>query len=136
MATKKNITINVDGEFIDVEIVEAPADFAPAVMARVTALDLYKSSKFKLADILIFVPFVIFVAVIFVAASVAFFGPEGFEPIADWLRSAAASFASFFADMPMQLMMWLSVGFLTVFAALVTLQVGLTHPAHHRRIGE
>jgi len=70
--------------FDSVELVETPADFAPAVMAQISSLNLYAPKQLrqlKMLDKLIFIPFALLFATLSASIGLAFFG----IPLVSWL---------------------------------------------------
>jgi hypothetical protein len=141
--------------FNEMEIVEAPADFAAKVMERVTALDLYWSArvpavssdsdvKGQIIDGFISVAWVLLVFGLFGAAALTFFGTEiltwlegaglygltsVLAPLADSLGYFAASFSQFadnaLVGLSRQSMILYSLSLLLVFVVLVVLQINM-----------
>jgi len=103
--------------FDNMEIVEAPADFAPAVMAQVSSLNLYApkvSARVKILDKLVFVPFVLLFIAAFGTVALAFFA----NPISIWLYEAGFYSLSTTAET-------ISAGILSTTTAISDLVSGL-----------
>ncbi|MDR2167959.1 MAG: hypothetical protein LBE35_08960 [Clostridiales bacterium] len=140
--------------FDDMEIVEAPADFAPAIMAKVAALNLYNSpKKGRILDGLIFGAWAILALGLFGGAALALFGAEiltwlqgaglyglsdALSPVITAMSAGLSSIGAFFGNLgewSHQTMILYSIAFLLVFVALVALQFGLSPKAKLRRSG-
>ncbi|MCL2169853.1 MAG: hypothetical protein FWB74_07505, partial [Defluviitaleaceae bacterium] len=142
---------------MEMEIVEAPEGFAPAVMAKVAALDLYapkKSKKAKVLDSLILLPFALLVVVIFGGTALAVFGngilswaygaglyeiyavlTPGVELTASILTSIGDFFARLGGVSHTALVVY-GASFLVIFAALVALQISINTPSKMRAVAK
>jgi len=140
--------------FNNMEIVEAPADFAPAVMAKIATLNLYApkkgSIKERLVDVSIFAAWFILITILFGGIVFAIFGTQitewteaqGFEtlanimlPIADAMAGVAANIAQFASGLGTWsdgAMIIYSIAFFVLFALLVLAQMYIA-PKHKRQ---
>lgn len=135
------------------EIIEAPADFAPAVMRKVVELNLY-APKARVADALLFAAWTALIAVLAGGVALAFFGVQfvtwlsemGLYGIANFVAPVvsvashiAASIGHFFTSLGYwshQELILYSFVFLAIFVALVLAQVYLSPKAKLRRVKE
>jgi len=132
------------------EIVEAPDDFTPSVMAKVAELNLYAPKQAgsqvvrpreKLFDGMIFAAWLVFAAVVFGGTALAIFGEQMIEwargqgfyilaeilhPMVNFTAGVIASVGGFFSNVGEAAsggMIFYSVAFLVLFACLVILQI-------------
>jgi len=130
-----------------VEIVEAPADFASSVMAKVSELNLYAPKQVKarsserLIDGIIFAAWLVFAVTIFAGAALAIFGEQivewantqGFYALSEILYSMSnfvatvtTAIAGLFSNMGESAggtTIFYSMAFLVLFIGLVLLQI-------------
>jgi hypothetical protein len=139
-------------DFSETQIVEAPADFAPAVMAKITALNLYAPKKGRLIDALIFSAWTILALALFGGTALALFGTEilgwlqgiglygiadGLNPLIAVINNGLTAITDFFANMgywPRETAIFYSIVFLLVFVALVALQLSMSQGKRAQRL--
>jgi len=141
--------------FDAMEIVEAPADFAPAVMERIARLPAYapaKTRRAKVIDGFVFVPFAVLVTTLFIGTVLALFGTNiafwlyeagftglasGLSPAIELTSSISANISIFFGGIGGEagsVAVTYSAVFLLVFAVLVALQFSLSSRSASREV--
>jgi len=146
---------------MEMEIVEAPEGFAPAVMQKITALNLYtpkiapiKSKKAKILDSLVLLPFALLVVVIFGGAALAIFGNgilswaygaglydiyAVIAPGVEFTTGIVTAIGEFFARLggiSHSSMVIYGASFFVIFAALVALQISMNTPSKRTAVAK